>query len=97
LKSPASGYARATAAPRPLPENESDRGSESLLSPAIGFLTIGVTIFLPGLLMLIFGHSWVFALGIAMIVISAPFGTGGIAGLGSTLAARWTGRHRSFA
>jgi hypothetical protein len=85
------------AVPGPLPETEFERDSESLLSPAIGFLTIGVTIFLPGLLMLIFGHSWVFALGIAMIVISFPFGTGGIGGLASTLAARWAGRHRSFA
>jgi hypothetical protein len=85
------------AVPRPVPENESERDSESLLSPAIGFLTIGVTIFLPGLLMLIFGQSWLFALGIALVAISFPVNTVGLAGFGSMLVARWAERHRSFA
>jgi hypothetical protein len=82
---------------RPLPEADPERHGESLLSPAVGVLTIGVTILMPGLLLLILGRSWLFALGIALVVISCPVSTVGLAGFGSTLAARWAERHKSFA
>jgi|HubBroStandDraft_4_1064222.scaffolds.fasta_scaffold1108452_2 hypothetical protein len=85
------------AAARPLPETHFERHRESLLSPAVGFLTIGVTILMPGLLLLFLGQSWLFALGIALVAISCPVSTVGLAGFGSTLVARWAERHRSYA
>jgi hypothetical protein len=82
---------------RGVPEPEFKRHGESLLSPAVGFITIGVTILTPGLLLLILGRSWVFALGIALVAISFPVGTVGLAGFGSALFARRAARRKSFA
>jgi hypothetical protein len=78
-------------------EPELERQGQSLLSPAIGFLAIGVTILAPGVVLLILGQSWVFTLGIVLVAISLPFGVVGVAGLGSAVVSRWAARRKSFA
>lgn len=87
--------------PEPEPELELElerQGQgQSLVSPAIGFLAIGVTLLAPGAVLLILGHSWVFTLGIVLVAISLPFEVVGVGGLGSAVVARWAARRKSFA
>ena len=70
-------------APEGLPDPQLERQGRSFVTPAVGFLAIGVTILVPGVLLVLLGSSWVFTLGIVLVVISLPFDTVGIAGLGS--------------
>jgi thiamine transporter ThiT len=80
-----------------LPEPRLERHGKSFVTPAVGVLMIGVTILVPGLLLVILGHAWVFTLGIVLIALSLPFDIVGVAGLGSALVARRAARHKSFA
>jgi membrane protein implicated in regulation of membrane protease activity len=79
------------------PEPRLEREGRGFITPAVGVLMIGATILVPGLLLVILGHSWVFTLGIVLVAISLPFDIVGVAGLGSALVARWAARHKSFA
>jgi membrane protein implicated in regulation of membrane protease activity len=79
------------------PEPRIEREGRSFVTPAVGVLMIGVTILVPGLLLVILGHSWVFAVGIVLVAISLPFDIVGVVGLGSALVARRAARHKSFA
>jgi hypothetical protein len=76
---------------------ELERRARSFLSPAMGSLMIGATMLVPGVLLVLLGHDWVFTLGIVLVAISLPFDVVGIAGLGSAVAARWAARRKSFA
>jgi thiamine transporter ThiT len=80
-----------------LPEPQLERQGKSFISPSFGFLAIGATILVPGILLVVLGNSWVFTLGIVLIAISLPFDAVGIAGLVSAAVARWAARHKSFA
>jgi len=80
-----------------IPEPQLERQGKSFVTPAAGFLMIGVTILVPGLLLVILAHSWVFALGIVLVAISLPFDAVGVVGLGAAAVARWAARHKSFA
>jgi thiamine transporter ThiT len=80
-----------------LPEPQLERQGNRLVGPAVGFLAMGGTILVPGILMVVLGHSWVFTLGIVLIAISLPFDAVAIAGLGSAVVARWAARHKPFA
>ena len=78
-------------------EPELERQGRRLAAPAPGFLATAVALALPGLLMVIFGRSWVFAIGIALVALSVPVALVGGALLGSSVVARWAARHRPFA
>jgi hypothetical protein len=80
-----------------LPDPQLERQGKRFVGPAAGFLAIGVAILVPGTLMVVVGHSWVFTLGIVLIAISLPFDSVAIAGLGSAAVARWAARHKPFA
>jgi hypothetical protein len=80
-----------------VPEPQLDRQGSRFVGPAVGFLAIGGTILIPGILMVLLGDSWVFTLGIVLIAISLPFDAVAIAGLGSAAVARWAARHKPFA
>jgi hypothetical protein len=80
-----------------LPEPELKRQAKDLVTPAVGFLMIGLTVLVPGLLLVLLGHGWVFTLGIVLMAISSPFDIVGVAGLGSAVVAHWAARRKSFA
>ena len=83
--------------PISVPEPELERQGRSFVTPAIGFLAIGVTILIPGVLLVVLGSSWVFTVGIVLVALSLPFDAVGIAGLCSSVVARWAARRKSFA
>jgi hypothetical protein len=80
-----------------VPDPQLERHGKRFIRPALGFLVIGITILVPGILMVVLGHSWVFTLGIVLIAVSLPFDTVAVAALGSAVVARWAARHKSFA
>jgi hypothetical protein len=79
------------------PDCELERQARSFLSPALGFLMIGMTMLVPGVLLVLLGHDWVSTLGVVLVAISLPFDAIGTAGFGSALVARWVARRKSFA
>jgi hypothetical protein len=76
---------------------ELERQGKRLGRPAIPFLLIALGLAAPGLVMLILGSSWVWAIGIALVAISLPAATVGVGAALSASIARWAARHRSFA
>lgn len=65
------------------------------------FLLVGILIAIPGIVMLAIGlstgHTWLWAFGIAVILIGSVPGTVGIGMLLSSVVSRWHARHRLFA
>jgi hypothetical protein len=80
-----------------IPEPELERQGRSLARPAGGFLLIALALFVPGLLLVILGSSWVYALGWVLVALSLPPATIAVGALSSSVVARWAARHKSFA
>jgi hypothetical protein len=80
-----------------IPEPELERQGKRLARPAGGFVLIAVALFVPGLLLVILGSSWVYALGWVLIALSLPPATVALSALSSSVVARWAARHKSFA
>jgi hypothetical protein len=47
--------------------------------------------------LLVLGHSWVWAVGIALIAVSVPLLTIGVGALLAAVVTRWAARHKPFA
>jgi len=63
----------------------------------VAFLTLGLLVLIPGVVLVVIDNSWSLPFGIALILIaSLPSGVG-IALLMSGSVARWAARHRLFA
>ncbi|HZU60032.1 MAG TPA: hypothetical protein VE983_03660 [Solirubrobacteraceae bacterium] len=63
----------------------------------MAFLTLGLLVLIPGVVLVVIDNSWSLPFGIALILIaSLPSGVG-IALLMSGSVARWAARHRLFA
>jgi hypothetical protein len=73
------------------------RASGRLGTSGRWFLALGVIVGVPGVVLIIVGHAWVFAVGLALLAIAiAPIVVA--AGLLlSSAVARWAARHRPFA
>lgn len=80
-----------------IPEPELERQGRRLAASASTFLLVALALLVPGLLMVVLGGSWVFALGITLAALSGPPAVVGIALLGSSAVSRWAARHRPFA
>jgi hypothetical protein len=80
-----------------VPEPELERQGRRLAVPGARFLVLAVAVAVVGIVLLIVGHSWVWAIGIALLAISIPPATIGVGALLSSLVARWAARHKSFA
>lgn len=68
-----------------------------MAGPAPWFLAVAVTLAAAGVVLLVLGHSWVFALGVTLAVLSGPPAVVGLALLASAAVARWSARHRPYA
>jgi uncharacterized membrane protein len=64
---------------------------------AARFLLLGIILVVPGIVMIILGSGWVFALGLALLALGLVPGAVAIALLLAGVVARWTARERPFA
>lgn len=80
-----------------VPEPELERQSRRFRKPGSWFLSVAVAIEVPGILLFVLGHSWVAAIGIALIALGLPFVTIAVGLLGSALVAGWAAHRRPFA
>lgn len=82
---------------RTVAEPELERQGRRLGRPARWFLALAALVAIPGVLLIVFTHGWSQALGIVLVVLSGPPGVVAVGLLLSSLVARWSARHRSFA
>ncbi len=61
------------------------------------FAAIAVILAVPGSLLVVFADTWAMAVGIVILAIAGGPAVIGIGLLVSSLVARWSARHRSFA
>jgi hypothetical protein len=61
------------------------------------FLLLGIILAVPGIVLIILGSGWVFALGLALLALGLVPGAVAVALLLSGVVARWTARERPFA
>jgi hypothetical protein len=74
-----------------------ERTGKKLVGPGLRFLTLGLLVLIPGIVLVVIDNSWSMPFGIALILLaSLPAGVG-IALLASSSVARWAARHRLFA
>lgn len=79
------------------PEPELERQAKRFRKPASWFLLVAATLEVPGILLFVLGHSWLAAIGIALMAVGAPFATVAVGLLASAAVAAWSARHRPFA
>ncbi len=82
---------------RNVPEPELERQSRRFRKPGSWFLLIALILEVPGIIMFVLGHSWVAAIGIALIALGIPFGAAGLGLLGSAIVGSWAAHRRPFA
>ncbi len=58
---------------------------------------IGAVLVIPGIVLIILGHGWVFALGLVFIVLGVIPSVVSLGLLGSGGVARWAARRKPFA
>lgn len=78
-------------------EPELERQGKRIQAPGFRELLLGLAIATCGVVLLVVGQSWVWAIGIALAAVSIPFITVGVGALLAALVARWSSRHKSFA
>jgi hypothetical protein len=61
------------------------------------FLLIAAVIAIPGIVLVAIHTSWSVGWGLAVLALACLPGVVGLALLGSSLVARWSSRHKSFA
>ncbi len=83
--------------PTKLEEPELERQSRRLGHSGVWFVAVGAIFALPGIVLVVFAHSWAMAVGIAVLAIAAGPMVVGVGLLLSSLVARWSARHNSFA
>lgn len=66
---------------------------------AIGgrFLLLGLILVVPGILLIVLGHTWVFTLGLVLLVLGLMPSVVAGALVGSGVVARWAARRKPFA
>ena len=78
-------------------EPELERQGRRLASPSVPLLAAAVTLFVLGVVRVIFTSSWAFALGTALIELALPVATVAVATGMSGAVARWAARRKPFA
>ena len=78
-------------------EPELERQGRTLGHSGGRFVAVGVIFALPGIVLVVFTHSWAMAVGIAILALAAGPAVVGVGLLLSGLVARWAARHKSFA
>ncbi len=82
---------------RSVPEPELERQGRRLASPSVPLLAAAATLFVLGVVLVIFTSSWALALGTVLIVLSLPVATVAVAAGMSGAVARWAARRKPFA
>jgi hypothetical protein len=81
----------------PSPDSMLERQSRRFRRPAWWFVLIAIVIEVPGILLLVLGHTWVIALGITLIALGSIPATVGVGLLISAAVTWWAARRRPFA
>lgn len=84
-------------APRDVAEPELERSGRRLARPSGHFLAIAAAFAVCGVVLLIIGGSWVWVLGIVLVVLAGPPAVVGLGLLAASSVARWAARRRPFA
>jgi hypothetical protein len=83
------------------PSAAADRGlqqhSRAFRRPGIWFLIIGIALEAPGILLFVFGDSWIAALGLALMALGAPVVMVALGLLLSAAFANWAAHRLPFA
>lgn len=74
-----------------------ERAGKRLMAPSGPFLAIAAAIAVIGVILLIAGSSWVWILGIVLVVLSGPPAVAGVALLTAAAVTRWAARRQPFA
>lgn len=83
--------------PDQIADPELERQGRRLSAPVSRFLLIALALAVPGLVLVILGSSWVFAIGIVLVALAGPPAVVGVALLVSSAVSRWAARRRPFA
>jgi hypothetical protein len=83
--------------PQTVKEPELERQGRRLGRPGWWFLLLAVVIAIPGIVLVVFAHSWAMAIGIVLLVLAGAPAVVGLGLLLSSLVSRWSARHKSFA
>lgn len=74
-----------------------ERASGRLGRSGRWFLALSVIVGIPGVVLVIFGHAWLFSLGLALMAVALSPMIVAAALLLSSGVAHWASRHRPFA
>lgn len=83
--------------PDSVSEPQLERKGARLQANGGRFLLLGIILAVPGIVLIILGSGWVFALGLALLALGLVPGAVAVALLLSGAVARWTARERPFA
>jgi hypothetical protein len=81
----------------PLMERGLERTGRRLGHSSSWFLAVAVVFWIPGIVLVLIGAGWSIAFGAALLLLGCIPGTVGIGLIVSSVVARWSARHRSFA
>ncbi len=80
-----------------LEDRQLERQSRRMARPSLRFFVIGLAFAVLGVVLIIFGSSWVWALGIVLVVLAGPPAVVAFALLAAAAVSRWAARERPFA
>lgn len=80
-----------------VPEAQLERQSRRFGHTGGWFLAVGLIVGVPGIVLIVLGHSSVFALGLALVAIALVPGIVAVGLLLSSAVAHWAARRRPFA
>ncbi|MFL5864917.1 MAG: hypothetical protein ACJ780_29840 [Solirubrobacteraceae bacterium] len=78
-------------------EPELERKSTVFALSGVRFLVLGALLAVPGIVLIVLGTGWVFALGLALLALGLVPAIVALGLLLSGLVARWAARRRPFA
>jgi len=78
-------------------EPDLERMGRRLGRPGWWFVVLSAVLAVPGVVLVAFTHSWALALGVVILALAVGPALVGVALLLSSLVARWSARHKSFA
>jgi hypothetical protein len=78
-------------------DRELERQGRRMIGPAIRFIAIGAVLAIVGIVLILIGHGWSIAFGIAALLLGSVPGTIGFGLLTGGSVARWAARHNLFA
>jgi hypothetical protein len=76
---------------------ELERQGRRLGRPSGRFLLVSLVLAIPGIVLILLDHGWSVGVGIAILLIATIPAAVGAGLFGSSIVARWSARHKSFA